>query len=65
MKKLYEICSYVHEVVVDQVDDLQVPGQDGSDHLGGPALQGLGEDGVIGVRAAPAGDVPGLWKDNK
>ena len=52
--------SHLHEVVVDQVDDLQVPGQDSAEHVGRPALEGLGQDGVVGVSAAPSSDVPGL-----
>ena len=48
--------------MVDEIDDLQVPGQDATNHLSGPALQGLRKNGVIGVGAAPCSDVPGLEK---
>jgi hypothetical protein len=46
--------------VVDQVDDFQVPRQDPAQHVGGPALEGLRQDRVVRVGAAPGRDVPGL-----
>lgn len=36
-----KVIPYLHEVVVDQVDDLQMPWQDVADHIGLPALKGL------------------------
>jgi len=52
--------NYLHEVVVDQVDDLQMPGQDVAQHVGWPTLKGLRQDGVVGVGAAASRDVPSL-----
>ena len=52
--------TYLHEVVIDQIDDLQVPGQDAAKHICRPALKSLWQDGVVGVSAAAIGDVPGL-----
>ena len=46
--------------MVDQIDDLQVPGQDSAEHICRPALKSLWQDGVVGVGAAAIGDVPGL-----
>ena len=50
----------LHEVVIDLVDDLQMSRQNSAKHVGGPALHGLGEDSVIGVRTTPSRDVPSL-----
>ena len=50
----------LHEVVIDLVDDLQMSRQNSAKHVGGPALHGLREDRVIGVRTTPSRDVPSL-----
>lgn len=46
--------------LVDLVDDLQVSGQQFLQQLHRPALQGLREDGVVGVGKRAPGEVPGL-----
>ena len=46
--------------VGDLNEDLPDPGQQGLDELLGPALQGLGHDGVVGVGDGVGGDIPGL-----
>ena len=38
-----------HEPPVDLVDDLQVARQEPLEHADGPLLQGLGQDGVVGI----------------
>lgn len=45
---------------VDVVDDLHVARQDGLEHGTRPALQGLGQHGVVGVCATLYTDLPGL-----
>lgn len=45
---------------VDLIDDVQVTRQQGFEEVNGPALQGLGQDGVIGVGAGTHHNVPGL-----
>lgn len=47
-------------VVVDLIDDLQMPGQDVLEHGGRPALKGLRQDRVIGVGTDARGQAPGL-----
>ena len=49
----------VQEAPVDLVDDLQVPRQHVPEQRDGPALQGLAQDGVVGVGEAARGDAPG------
>ena len=46
--------------MIDEIDDFQMPWQNISNHLSGPPLKSLRQDGVIGVRTATVGDVPGL-----
>ena len=46
---------------VDLVNDLQVPRQDPLDHGDRPALQGLGEQGVVGVGKRLGAYVPRLF----
>ena len=55
---------YLHKVVVDEIDDLQMSWQDVSDHVSGPPLKSLRQDGVVGVGTATVGDVPSLEKNN-
>ena len=47
-------------VVVDEEDYLKVAGQDVANHVDGPALEGLGQDSVVGVGAALLGDLESL-----
>ena len=54
--------AYLHKVVVDEIDDLQMSWQDVSNHIGGPSLKSLRQDGVVGVGTATVGDVPSLKK---
>jgi len=56
---------YLHEVVVDEVDDLQMSGQNLLKHVSWPAFQSLWKDGVIGVGAATGSDVPGLERTGR
>lgn len=51
---------YVEVVLVDLVDDLQVPGQQGLQQLHGPALQSLRQHRVVGVGEGAPRQVPGL-----
>ena len=51
-----------HEIVIDEIDDLHMPWQNVSNHLSGPPLKSLWQDGVVGVSTALVGDVPGLKK---
>ena len=46
--------------MVDEIDDFQMSWQNVSNHISGPPLKSLGQDGVIGVGTAPSGYVPGL-----
>ena len=48
--------------MIDEIDDLHMPWQDVSNHLSGPPLKSLWQDGVVGVSTALVGDVPGLKK---
>lgn len=52
--------TYVEVGLVDLVDDLQVSGQQRLQQLHRPTLQGLGEDGVVGVGEGAPGEIPGL-----
>ena len=49
----------VQEPAVDLVDDLEVAGEDGAEHLDRPLLEGLGEEGVVRVGEGVPGDLPG------
>ena len=40
-------------------------GQQVGEQIDGPALQGLGQNGVVGVGTSTQADVPGLHTDNK
>lgn len=51
---------YLQVSPVDLIDDVQVTRQQGFEEVDGPALQGLGQDGVIGVGAGTHHNVPGL-----
>ena len=51
--------------MVDEVDDLHVPGQDLLKHVRVPSFQGLGENGVVRVSTAPSRDVPSLSKTSQ
>ena len=51
----------LQELVVDPVDDLQMPRQQPAEHLDRPDLERLGQQSVAGVGEALAGDVPGLF----
>ena len=51
---------FLDEELVDAVDDLQVARQHAAEHLQRPALQRLGQQRVVGVGDAAAGDVEGL-----
>lgn len=51
---------YLQVPPVDLVDDVQVTGQQVFEEVDGPALQGLRQDGVIGVGTGADHDVPGL-----
>ncbi|KAG7258894.1 hypothetical protein CRUP_008384, partial [Coryphaenoides rupestris] len=58
---IYEINRrHLEMAPVDFVDDLQVTGQEVGEQVHGPALQGLGEHRVVGVRAGTHADVPCL-----
>ena len=46
---------------VDLVDDLQVPGEYAFEHAHRPALQGLGEEGVVGVSKGVNTHLPCLF----
>ena len=48
--------------MIDEVDDLHVPGQDFLEHVSVPTFQGLGENRVVRVSTAPSRDVPSLSK---
>ena len=48
--------------MIDEIDDLHMPWHDVSNHLSGPPLKSLRQDGVVGVSTALVGDVPGLKK---
>ena len=52
-------------MVIDQVDDLQVPWQQTLHHVGSPSFQSLRENGVVGVRIASIGNLPCLKKKHK
>ncbi len=45
---------------VDFVDDLQVARQNMLEHADRPALQGLGQEGVVGVGEGLGADLPGF-----
>lgn len=49
----------VEEVQVDHVDDLQVAGQEVLEERNRPLFEGLGKNGVVGVRENLGGDLPG------
>ena len=49
----------VEEAAVDLQDDLQVPRQQVGEQVHRPLLQGLGQQGVVGVVEGGAGDRPG------
>ena len=50
----------LHVMMIDQVDDLHVPWQHVLQHGAAPALQGLWQNGVVGVGAAFARHIPSL-----
>lgn len=50
----------LEEEEVDVVDDLQVSGQQVLDQTDGPLLEGLGQDGVVGVAKRGRDEVPRL-----
>ena len=50
----------VEEAAVDLVDDLEMPGQADLEEGDRPGLQGLGQQGMIGVGERPDGQVPRL-----
>ena len=50
----------IEEAVVDLVDDFEVPRQYVRQQIHRPSLQSLAHQGVIGVGAGRAGDLPGL-----
>ncbi len=50
----------LQELLVDPVDDLQVPRQQPTEQIDRPDLEGLRQQGVAGVREALLGDGPGL-----
>lgn len=50
---------------VNLVDDVQVTRQQVFEEVDRPALQGLRQDGVIGVGTGTDHDVPGLDKQDK
>ncbi len=50
----------LEELAIDLVDDLQVAGQGDLEEVQGPAFEGLGQEGVVGVGDAFGGDAPGL-----
>ena len=50
----------LEELLVDPVDDLQVPRQEASEQVDRPDLQSLGQQGVAGVGEALLGDGPRL-----
>ena len=50
----------LQETAVDFVDQLQVPRQQRAEQVQAPLLQGLRQQGVIGVGERAAGDVPGF-----
>ena len=47
------------ETGVDLVDDLELAGQQLAEELQAPGLEGLGEEGVVGVADRRGGDAPG------
>ncbi len=49
---------------VDLVDDLQMSGQYFLEHGHGPPLQGLRQQGVVGVGKGLGAHVPGLFPAN-
>ena len=49
-----------HKPGIDFVNDLQMPGKQSSEHLDGPLLQRLRQNGVVGVAGGRGGDSPGL-----
>ena len=53
---------YLHKVVIDEVNDLHVPGQDFLKHISVPTFQSLWENRVVRVSTAPRCDVPSLSK---
>lgn len=46
--------------LVDLIDDVEMTRQQVFEEVNGPALQGLRQDGVIGVGTGANHDVPGL-----
>ena len=62
MKYVSALTRYLHKVVIDEVDDLHVPGQDFLEHVSVPTFQGLRENRVVRVSTAPSRDVPSLSK---
>lgn len=57
--------TYIEVDLVDLVDDLQVSGQQGLQQLHRPALQSLGQDGVVGVGEGASGEIPGLPREEE
>jgi hypothetical protein len=47
------------EITVDQINDLQMPGQQPLVHGDRPRLERLGQQGMVRVRKHPARDAPG------
>ncbi len=54
------LADLIEKAAIDLVDDLDVAGQQGTEQRQGPALEGLGQQGVVGVAEGVGGDVPGL-----
>ena len=52
--------THVKEALVDLIDDLEVPGQQGLYEVHGPALQGLGQHRVVGIGTGLHSHVPCL-----
>ena len=52
--------SYLHEFLIDFVDDLEMSWEEGLQHGHGPALECLGEQSVVGVGEGAHADIPGL-----
>lgn len=60
VRPAFAVWPYVEVALIDLVDDLQVPGQQGLQQLNWPALQSLRQHSVVGVGKGSFGQVPGL-----
>ena len=56
--------TYLHEEVVDHVDDVQMSRKMLTENIDCPALQGLWQNGMVGVGATFLRDLPGLYDKN-